>query len=329
QPFGIHIPVGEPQTVLRIFWCGHRRRISGRYRCRNPGWRPSGASFFAAAASPPAFRFQENGLERPAYRHRADPDSVYVPNAGPSAEACGAAPRFTGAGCRAGRRRSRFSGCRLCHHRIRAARQYSRPYNHHRGAPAGDLIMITEISAQLAAHREVITLIERQLSPLIAEFVTLLEDTFNRGGKILVMGNGGSAADAQHFAAEIVGRFKMERRGLPALALSTDTSILTAVGNDYGFDRIFSRQVEALAAPCDLIVGISTSGNSPNVLQALELARDKGCRTVGLLGKDGGSIKGACDLALIVPTADTPRVQEGHITIIHIVCDLLEKAMFS
>lgn len=188
--------------------------------------------------------------------------------------------------------------------------------------------MITEIASQLAAHREVITRVERELSPQIAEMVTLLAETFKRGGKLLVMGNGGSAADAQHFVAEVVGRFKMERRGLPAIALSTDTSILTAIGNDYGFDKVFSRQVEALAVPGDLVVGISTSGNSPNVLLALKLAREQGCRTVGLLGKDGGSIKGVCDLALIVPTDDTPRVQEGHITIIHIVCDLLEKNLF-
>jgi len=189
--------------------------------------------------------------------------------------------------------------------------------------------MISEIKTQLAAHREVITRVEQELTPRIVEMVELMVDTFQRGGKVLVMGNGGSAADAQHFVAEIVGRFKMERRGLPALALSTDTSILTAIGNDYGFDRVFSRQVEALAAPGDLVIGISTSGNSPNVLLALELARETGCRTVGLLGKDGGSIKGVCDLALIVPTADTPRVQEAHITIIHIVCDLLEKTLFT
>jgi D-sedoheptulose 7-phosphate isomerase len=189
--------------------------------------------------------------------------------------------------------------------------------------------MISEIASQLAAHREIISRVERELSPQIAEIVTMLVETFNRGGKLLVMGNGGSAADAQHFVAEIVGRFKMERRGLPAIALSTDTSILTAIGNDYGFDKVFHRQVEALAAPGDLVVGISTSGNSPNVLQALELARGKGCRTVGLLGKDGGTVKDVCDLALIVPTNDTPRVQEVHITIIHIVCDLLEKTLFA
>lgn len=189
--------------------------------------------------------------------------------------------------------------------------------------------MIAEIASQLAAHRAVISRVETELSPLIADMVTLLVETYRRGGKLLVMGNGGSAADAQHFVAEIVGRFKMERRALPAIALSTDTSILTAIGNDYGFDKVFSRQIEALAAPGDVIVGISTSGNSPNVLQALLLAREQGCRTVGLLGKDGGTIKDVCDLALIVPTSDTPRVQEGHITIIHIVCDLLEKTLFA
>ena len=189
--------------------------------------------------------------------------------------------------------------------------------------------MISEITMQLAAHRDVIARVEQELAPRIAEMVELMVDTFQRGGKVLGMGNGGSAADAQHFVAEIVGRFKMERRGLPALALSTDTSILTAIGNDYGFDKVFSRQVEALAATGDLVVGISTSGNSPNVLLALELARETGCRTVGLLGKDGGSIKDVCDLALIVPTTDTPRVQEAHITIIHIVCDLLEKTLFT
>ena len=189
--------------------------------------------------------------------------------------------------------------------------------------------MITEIAAQLAVHRDVVTRIELEMPPRIAEMVMLLVETFKHGGKLLVMGNGGSAADAQHFVAEIVSRFKMERRALPAIALSTDTSILTAIGNDYGFDKVFRRQVEALVAEGDLVVGISTSGNSLNVMHALELAREKGCHTVGLLGYDGGSIKGYCDLALVVPSDDTPRIQEGHITIIHIVCDLLEKTLFA
>ncbi len=188
--------------------------------------------------------------------------------------------------------------------------------------------MVADVTAQLQAHRVLFEVMERDMVSLIAEMATMLADTLARGGKLLVMGNGGSAADAQHFAAEIVGRFKMERRALPAVALSTDTSILTAIGNDYGFEAIFSRQVEALAAPGDVVVGISTSGNSPNVLKAFQLARERGCRTIGLLGCDGGCIKAACDLALVVPSDDTPRIQEGHIAIIHIVCDLVEKALF-
>ena len=188
--------------------------------------------------------------------------------------------------------------------------------------------MIAEVKKQLLDHRELIEVMERELAPLIAEMAGLLAESLKNGAKLLVMGNGGSAADAQHFVAEIVGRFKLERAALPAVALNTDTSILTAIGNDYGFDYVFRRQVEALAAPGDVLVGISTSGNSANVLSALEMGRERGCRTIGLLGKDGGSIKQACDLALIIPSSDTPRIQEGHITVIHIVCDLVEKALF-
>jgi D-sedoheptulose 7-phosphate isomerase len=188
--------------------------------------------------------------------------------------------------------------------------------------------MIDEIRKQLQEHRALIEVLERDLAAGISGMSEMISTALAGGNKLLVMGNGGSAADSQHFVAEIVGRFKMERRALPAVALSTDTSILTAIGNDYGFESIFSRQVEALAAPGDVVVGLSTSGNSPNVLKALELARARGCRTVGLLGRDGGSIKAVCDLALVVPSTDTPRIQEGHITIIHIVCDLVEKALF-
>jgi D-sedoheptulose 7-phosphate isomerase len=188
--------------------------------------------------------------------------------------------------------------------------------------------MINEIKKQLQGHRALIDLLERDLAPAIAEMAGLISAALAGGNKLLVMGNGGSAADSQHFVAEIVGRFKMERRALPAIALSTDTSIMTAIGNDYGFESIFSRQVEALAAPGDIVVGLSTSGNSPNVLKALDEAHRLGCRTIGLLGKDGGSIRTACDLALVVPSTDTPRIQEGHITIIHIVCDLVEKKLF-
>jgi D-sedoheptulose 7-phosphate isomerase len=184
------------------------------------------------------------------------------------------------------------------------------------------------IISQLRAHCEVMALIERDLTPRIAEVVDLLAGAFRAGNKLLVMGNGGSAADAQHLAAEIVGRFKMERRALPAIALTTDSSILTAIGNDYGFDAVFTRQIEALAAPGDVVIGISTSGTSRNVSAALKLARTRGCRTVGLLGRDGGAIADLVDLPLVVPSCETPRIQEGHITIIHIICDLLEQELF-
>lgn len=182
---------------------------------------------------------------------------------------------------------------------------------------------------QLQDHRKLMVQIENELSTTIANLAQRLIETFQIGNKLLIMGNGGSAADAQHFAGEIVSRFRIERPGLPAIALSTDTSILTAIGNDYGFERVFSRQIEALAAPGDAVIGISTSGNSPNVYRALEVARQAGCSTIGLLGKDGGSIKELCDIPLIIPSHDTPRVQEVHITVIHILCDLIEQGMFA
>lgn len=184
------------------------------------------------------------------------------------------------------------------------------------------------VSRQLQDHLSLFQKIESELSAPITLLAERLIETFRIGNKLLVMGNGGSAADAQHFAAEIVSRFRMERPGLPAIALSTDTSIITAIGNDYGFERIFSRQIEALAVPGDAVIGISTSGNSPNVQRALEVARQAGCTTIGLLGKDGGSIKTVCDITLIIPSNDTPRVQEGHITVIHILCDLIEQGLF-
>jgi D-sedoheptulose 7-phosphate isomerase len=189
--------------------------------------------------------------------------------------------------------------------------------------------MFEAIRQQLRDHKAVIDEIELSLAATVAAAVTALEEAFAKGNKLLVMGNGGSAADAQHFAAEIIGRFKLERPALPAIALTTDSSILTAIGNDYGFDAVFSRQVEGLAAHGDVVFGISTSGNSPNVKAALEKAKAKGCTTIALLGRDGGSIKELADIPLIVPSFDTPRIQEGHITIIHIICDLLEKRLFA
>ncbi|MBU0599969.1 D-sedoheptulose 7-phosphate isomerase [bacterium] len=147
--------------------------------------------------------------------------------------------------------------------------------------------------------------------------------------KVLLFGNGGSAADAQHLAGELVGRFKLERSSLPAIALTTDTSILTAIGNDYGYDYVFARQVEGLAQEGDIAIGISTSGHSPNVCQAIEKAKEMKVFTIGLAGKDGGKLKDITDLCLVVPSFNTPRIQESHITIGHIICNLVEKALFS
>jgi D-sedoheptulose 7-phosphate isomerase len=144
------------------------------------------------------------------------------------------------------------------------------------------------------------------------------------GNKILWCGNGGSAADSQHLAAELMGRFRRERRGLPSIALTTDTSILTAIGNDYGFERVFQRQVEALCTKGDVIVGISTSGNSPNVCAALETARQVGAFTVALTGESGGSLARIADAAIRVPSKETARIQEGHILCGHILCDWVE-----
>ena len=166
------------------------------------------------------------------------------------------------------------------------------------------------------------------ITPEIWRCVRLLADALRQGRKILLMGNGGSAADAQHFAAEMVGRFLLERRALPAIALTTDSSILTAVGNDYGFDEVFKRQIEALAVSGDVVVGISTSGRSNNVFHALTRANEIGCRTIGLLGRDGGNIAPIVEVDLTVPVVATPRIQEAHATIIHILCDLVEQELF-
>lgn len=147
------------------------------------------------------------------------------------------------------------------------------------------------------------------------------------GGRILICGNGGSAADSQHIAGEFVGRFKKERRAIAAIALTTDTSILTCLGNDYGFDRVFERQVEALGRPGDVLLAISTSGSSPNVLRAAVKARELGLQVIGFFGKKGGDILPHCGLAFLAPETDTPRVQEMHILAAHIICELVEDAV--
>ncbi len=166
-----------------------------------------------------------------------------------------------------------------------------------------------------------------EVTPGILEAGDLIVETVKRGNKILVCGNGGSAADAQHFAAELVGRFEKERKGLPAIALTTDSSILTAVGNDYGYDRVFSRQLEALGVAGDTFVGISTSGNSGNVILAMETAKKMGVHCIGLLGRDGGKLASCVDVAVIVPHAVTARIQEAHIFIIHFWAACAEMAI--
>lgn len=158
----------------------------------------------------------------------------------------------------------------------------------------------------------------------IERIARLVIDTLLKGSKILLVGNGGSAADAQHIAAEFVGRYLIDRRALPAIALSADTSCLTAISNDMGYEKIFSRQLEALGAPGDLLWALSTSGNSANLLSALKTAKSLGVSTVCLLGKGGGKMKGMGDFELIVPSDDTPRVQEAHITIAHLICEAVE-----
>ena len=163
------------------------------------------------------------------------------------------------------------------------------------------------------------------LSAEILKAAETIRDCLADGGKLMLMGNGGSAADSQHLAAELIGRFKKERKAIPALALTVDTSSLTALGNDYGFDTVFSRQVEALATSKDAIIGISTSGNSKNVIRALQQARKIGVKTIGFMGNDGGNMKNCVDIGIIVPSNDTARIQEVHITIGHIICEIIEQ----
>ncbi len=162
---------------------------------------------------------------------------------------------------------------------------------------------------------------------IIAEIAECIVTSYKAGGKVILFGNGGSAADAQHLACELVGKFELKRQPFPAIALSSNISILTALANDYGYEAVFSRQLEALVNERDVVIGISTSGNSPNVVNALELARRKGAQTVALAGNNGGEIAGVADLVLTVPSSSTPRIQESHITIGHIICELVEKEL--
>lgn len=153
-------------------------------------------------------------------------------------------------------------------------------------------------------------------------------ELYKKNNKTILAGNGGSAADAQHIAAEMVGRYGFDRPSLPSLALTTDTSALTAIGNDYGYEQVFSRQLEGMGQDGDLFIGISTSGNSANIIKAFEIAKKKNITTVALSGRDGGEMAKIADIAIVVPSDSTPRIQESHILIGHIICDIIEKEIF-
>jgi len=177
---------------------------------------------------------------------------------------------------------------------------------------------------ELYNHRELVQKVIETLSDDIEAGCKMMTDTIIAGNKVLIAGNGGSAADAQHIAAELTGRFVKDRKGLPGIALTTDTSALTSIANDYGYEHVFSRQVEALARPGDLFIGISTSGNSLGILKAFTVAKEIGCKTLGLSGRDGGKMNGLCDLNIIVPSPVTARIQEMHILIGHILCKAVD-----
>jgi D-sedoheptulose 7-phosphate isomerase len=162
----------------------------------------------------------------------------------------------------------------------------------------------------------------------VAKVSEILVNAFKQRNKVLLFGNGGSAADAQHIAAELVGRFAFDRPALPAMALSVNSSCVTAIGNDYGFDQVFSRQLEAFALPGDIAIGISTSGNSANVLRAMSAAREIRMQTIALTGRDGGSLRNITDYCICVPSTETPRIQECHILIGHIISELVEREIF-
>ena len=186
------------------------------------------------------------------------------------------------------------------------------------------------ISGQIAEAQRVMSamLADEVLLSTVAAATEACIRCMKHGGKILLAGNGGSAADAQHIAGELVSRFTFDRPGLPAIALTTDSSILTAIGNDYGYEKLFARQVQAHGNKGDVFIGYSTSGKSPNILRAFEEARAKGLVCVGLTGNRGGPMRELCDYLLAVPSSDTPKIQEGHLVLGHILCGLIENAIF-
>ncbi len=186
------------------------------------------------------------------------------------------------------------------------------------------------IETQIAQSLQTLTALQRDAAVLssLERAALACTHSLRQGGKVLLAGNGGSAADSQHIAGELVSRFAYDRPGLAAVALTTDTSILTAIGNDYGYERLFARQIQALGRPGDVFIAYSTSGRSPNIVLALEHARSVGIVTIGMTGNRGGPMVDLCDHVLAVPSSDTPKIQEGHLVLGHILCGLIESAIF-
>ena len=180
------------------------------------------------------------------------------------------------------------------------------------------------VKEEIILHQQLTQKVIDSLVGDIEAACNMMTSAIKSGNKVLLAGNGGSAADAQHIAAELSGRFVKDRKALPGIALTTDTSALTSIANDYGYEHVFSRQVQALAAPGDLFIGISTSGNSQGILNAFASAREIGCKTLGLSGRDGGKMNGICDLNIVVPSDVTARIQEMHILIGHILCKAVD-----
>ena len=188
--------------------------------------------------------------------------------------------------------------------------------------------MQNEIKAMVNESVETKRLVQENLSAKIEEAAQLIIKALKNNKKILIAGNGGSASQASHIAAEFVGRYKIERKAMPCISLTTDLAAITAIGNDYGFDAIFERQIEALGREGDVFIALSTSGNSKNMVKAVEAARKLNVHVIGLLGKDGGKLKNTSSVEIIVPSDNTPRIQEAHLMILHIICELVDKEMF-
>jgi D-sedoheptulose 7-phosphate isomerase len=184
-----------------------------------------------------------------------------------------------------------------------------------------------QIEASITTKKQILD--DAALLVVITEVTHKVIEAYKHNKKTLLAGNGGSAADAQHIAGELVARFYFDRPGLPSIALTTDSSIITAIGNDYGYEYLFARQVQALGNEGDVFFGLSTSGNSPNVLKALDVCKEKGILSIGLTGMTGGQMADKCDICIKVPSNDTPRIQESHILIGHIICCLVEQELFS